>query len=163
MRRRLAVAAVLAALLAAGCAPAGTATGVASAGSPGARTEGALILAEGMPGMRTPCRLDLGSMPDEFELRIDLDGFQEGRVMMRRAGDRWTADITDLGRTPCLAIDTLNGDVYAADIADVQRMRPADAVTLGLGQTGYLGAVTVTDVGKTWVRVTHLWPEGGGH
>lgn len=161
MRRwRFALFAVFAVALASGCAPTGTANGVASAGSPGEGSEGALILAEGMPSMRTPCRLDLSTMPDEFELRIELAGYQDGRFMMRRAGDHWTANITDLGQMPCLAIDTLRGDVYAADIADVQRMRPADAVTLGLGQTGYLFAVTVTDVGRTWVRVTHLWPEG---
>jgi len=147
-------AAVLAAALAAGCGPVATVSGVA-AGSP----DVARLLPQGGGLCPTPCRIDLGALPDEFELRIEVPGFQAGRVMMRRHEDSWQADITDLGPVPCLAIDAAHGDVYAADFGDVRRMQAADALSLGAGEAGFLYGVAVTRVEPSWARVTRLWPE----
>jgi len=104
----------------------------------------AYVTPEGGGECRTPCRIDLATMPEAFDLRIRAAGFEVGRVVIRHFESEWNADITNLGTTPCLAIDVAAGVVRRTDFAELQRVLPDAAVALGVPTVGQLSVVAVT-------------------
>jgi len=153
-RAPAAIVATLLAATAAGCAAMTYEDAVPVTGA-SARTE-AYVTPEGGGECRTPCRIELGTLRETFELRVRAPGFQPGRVVVRHEGSEWVGEITSLGSTPCLAIDLGEGVVRRAQFTDLLEVDPVAVSGLPAPVTGQLTVATVTRARSEWPVVTVL-------
>ncbi|HEY3215682.1 MAG TPA: hypothetical protein VGK93_04255 [Candidatus Eisenbacteria bacterium] len=151
----VALAAVLG-LLSSGCAVMSVMSDVDQAKAEWKAPANASIQPEGGASILTPCRLDLRTLPDAFRLQITVEGFRASDVYIRRNQDTWSTGSEDLGTVPCLAIDTVNGDIYPTTFDELRRAASIESQLLGEGSRGYLHVVTVIRAEPSWRSILHL-------